>query len=88
MSLKEKIQTAVKQKSKLVPFNDQTKGYCQCVDCPMLEQCRKNEMVFCSSGASENNGNMVPKGCKCPTCEVFKRYNLSDGYFCMHGEAE
>jgi len=88
MSLKERVETAVKQKSKVVPFNEVTKGYCQCADCPTHDQCQKNEVVFCSAGNSDNSETMVPKGCQCPECEVFKRYSLSDGYFCMHGEVK
>jgi len=87
MSLKERVETAVKQKSKIVPFNDQTKGHCQCVDCPTHEQCMRNEIVFCSAGNSGNSSEMVQKGCLCSACEVFQRYSLAGGYFCMNGEA-
>ncbi len=88
MSLRERVETAVKQKSKIVPFNEQVKGLCQCADCPTHEQCEKNEIVFCSAGDSDNSSAMAQKGCQCPTCELFSRYNLSEGYFCMHGEAK
>ena len=87
MSLRERVQTAVKQKSKIVPFNDQIKGYCQCADCPTHEQCEKNEIVFCSAGDSDNGDKMAQKGCQCPTCNVFQQHSLANGYFCMEGEA-
>jgi len=88
MSLKDKIQTATKQKSKIVPYNEQIVGYCQCGDCPTHEQAERGEMVFCSAGASDNVEKMVKRGCQCPTCQVFERYGLSKGYFCINGEAK
>ncbi|NQT21344.1 MAG: DUF2769 domain-containing protein [Planctomycetes bacterium] len=87
MSLRERVETAVKQKSKIVPFNDQTKELCQCADCPTHEQCEKAEIVFCSAGDSDNNDSMAQKGCQCGTCEVFQQHSLAGGYYCMEGEA-
>jgi len=80
--------TERKQKSKVVPFNNETIGYCQCADCPTHEQCKSNEVVFCSTGESDNKSTMQKKGCLCPQCEVFDKFNLSNGYFCVNGEVK
>lgn len=87
MSLRERVETAVKQKSKIVPFNEQTKGLCQCPDCPTHEQCAKAEIVFCSAGDSDNSDSMAQKGCQCSGCQVFQQHSLSGEYYCMEGEA-
>ena len=77
-----------KQKSKIIPLNNETVGYCQCTDCPTHEQCSQNEVVFCSSGSSNNSNSMQKKGCLCPQCEVFSKFNLANGYFCVNGEVK
>jgi len=79
---------ARKQKSDLVPFDDDTIGLCQCATCPTHEQCKVGEVVFCSSGMSDNVNDMQKKGCQCPTCEVFSKYNLGGGFFCIEGEVK
>ena len=88
MRIKEAIKTAVHQKSKIVPYNDMTIGYCQCTECPTHEQCKRDEVVFCSAGESANRAGMTAKSCICGECEVFKRHGLATGYFCMNGEAK
>ena len=80
--------TERKQKSKIVPYNDETLGYCQCTDCPTHEFCKENEVVFCSAGESDAKATMQKKGCLCPQCEAFDKFNLANGYFCVNGEVK
>jgi len=80
--------TERKQKSTTVPYDNDTLGYCQCGNCPTHKQCKKNELAFCSSGASDNVKGMQQKGCQCPTCQVFENFNLGGGFFCIEGEAK
>jgi hypothetical protein len=88
MTIAEKIKAAVKQRSDIVPYNNFTIGACQCADCPTHEQCKKTEKVFCSVGDSDNSGTITKQGCLCGECEVFKKFSLSNGYFCVNGEAK
>jgi hypothetical protein len=56
-----------------------------CGTCPSLPV-PPNPFLFCARGASKEKIERV--GCKCPTCDVYKKYNLSgDPYYCEHGKA-
>jgi len=77
----------LKQKSDIVEVNDTNLGLCQCMNCPTYEQCVKGEKLFCGIGESKKADMMEERGCLCPTCQVFEKYDLADGFFCMHGEA-
>ena len=57
-----------------------------CGPCPTFQENSLNESpphaLFCARGKSEKADEMVQKGCSCPGCEVFTKYNLEEGYFC------
>lgn len=60
-----------------------------CGTCPTFKENRLKESpphaLFCARGESQDAAKAVDKGCNCFGCEVFTRYNLKDGYFCLHG---
>jgi hypothetical protein len=55
-----------------------------CGTCPSLPY-PPQPMLFCARGKSHEK--IVRKGCKCPVCLVYARYNLKDMYFCDIGKA-
>jgi hypothetical protein len=44
------------------------------------------EGMFCAFSASECITE--DKGCKCFDCNLFKKYDLSKGHYCLNGAAE
>jgi hypothetical protein len=56
-----------------------------CGPCPSKPQVF-GEALFCARGKSSKE--VEEKGCNCPGCGVFAKYDLSDGYFCKSGAAE
>ncbi|MDE4908742.1 DUF2769 domain-containing protein [Methanogenium marinum] len=43
--------------------------------------------LFCARGPTKKT-DCVNKGCNCPECEVFKKYGLTGGWFCLHPPKE
>lgn len=59
---------------------------CVCTKgCPSYNDCAKkaNQVLFCSVG--KTNCNFKKNGCNCGSCQVFKKYNLKTGYYCING---
>ena len=61
-----------------------------CGPCPTFKPNELNKIspnaLFCARGASEKPAKEIEdKGCFCFGCEVFQKYELSGGWFCMHG---
>lgn len=78
------------QKSPLVELNDKNAGRCLCPGCStyLSSPCpnEKGEKIFCSIGMTECK--LEKKDCLCwQGCQVYKKYGLKVGYFCLNGEA-
>ncbi|MFW6117617.1 MAG: DUF2769 domain-containing protein [Thermoproteota archaeon] len=52
-----------------------------CGNCPSYPG--TGEWLFCARGRSTTK--IEKKGCLCPTCKVYKDYQLSGRYFCAKG---
>lgn len=63
-------------------------GKCICRNCPTYTDCtrEKNEKLFCAKG--ESACSLVERGCICGACPIWEKYDLSKGYFCLHGIAQ
>jgi hypothetical protein len=57
-----------------------------CGICPSLPT-PPNPFLYCARGESDQK--IEKKGCKCPECGVYKKYNLKaeNPYFCETGKA-
>jgi hypothetical protein len=68
---------------KKVEDNEKNVGVCMssCGACPSYPG--TDEWLFC--GRSRSAKKISKKGCLCPTCQVYKDYELSDNYFCDKG---
>ncbi len=77
------------QKSKIVPMSEENIAVCRrfCGTCPTHDECREEELLFCSGGESEFQEVVTQRGCNCPECDVWMEYGLSSMYFCINGEA-
>ncbi|MDI6744629.1 MAG: DUF2769 domain-containing protein [Thermodesulfovibrionales bacterium] len=56
-----------------------------CGVCPSYPRV-KGEILFCARGKS-----VSPKqksGCNCGLCDIWNKYDLTDFYYCMKGEAK
>lgn len=60
-----------------------------CGTCPTYQANRMKESpphaLFCARGKSAIADKAENKGCNCFQCEVFKKYNLKGGFFCLYG---
>ncbi|TFG15459.1 DUF2769 domain-containing protein [Candidatus Thorarchaeota archaeon] len=77
---------------KSVPDTEENVEICRhfCGPCPTFQsnELRKEEpkLLFCSRGVSKKpNEDIDDMGCNCPQCEVFEKYELEGGWFCIHG---
>jgi len=72
-----------------VANNKENLDKCICPRCPTYvgSNCPKEngEKLYCSIGKSKCDLNK--KGCICGACPLWSQYSLSDGYFCLNGEA-
>jgi len=65
-----------------VPDTPETVSMCICEGCPSFPGAGT---LFCARGKSDQA--IVRRGCICPDCQNFRRYSLSDGYYCVDGAA-
>ena len=60
-----------------------------CGTCPTYHANRMKESpphaLFCARGKSAVADKAENKGCNCFQCDVFKKYGLKGGFFCLHG---
>ena len=75
-----------------VPDTPENMEICKqfCGPCPTFMPNNLNEFppmaLFCARGMSEKPaGEITDNGCNCLGCEVFQKYDLEGGWFCMHG---
>lgn len=66
-----------------VPDTSENLSRCICGSCPSYPG---EGGFFCAKGKSEQE--IRQRGCICGDCENFREFGLSDGYFCVNGEAE
>jgi hypothetical protein len=81
--------------SRIAKTNENLKN-CICAKCPSFVNAAKqnpsmnnkttdmHEEMYCAFGKSRSIEER--KGCVCFNCRNFKRFNLTDGYFCMHSD--
>jgi hypothetical protein len=75
-----------------VPDTPENMEICKkfCGPCPSFKPNQLNEhppmALFCARGASEKPKDQITdNGCNCFGCGVFQKYELSGGWFCIHG---
>ncbi len=75
-----------------VPDTPENMEICKqfCGPCPTFKPNQLNEQppmaLFCAQGASEKPKDQITdNGCNCMGCGVFQNYELSGGWFCIHG---
>jgi hypothetical protein len=75
-----------------VPDTQENLEICKrfCGPCPTFKPNELNKIspnaLFCARGQSEKPVEEIEdKGCSCFGCEVFQKYKISGGWFCMHG---
>jgi len=61
-----------------------------CGPCPTFKPNGLNEVephaLFCARGASEKSKEKIKdNGCNCFMCPVFRKYELTGGWFCIYG---
>ena len=60
-----------------------------CGTCPTFQvnnmKASPPHALFCARGKSAVAGTAENRGCNCFRCDVFKKYNLKGGFFCLHG---
>ena len=61
-----------------------------CGPCPTFKPNDPNEVephaLFCARGASSKPREQIEdKGCNCFNCDVFRKYGLEGGWFCIYG---
>ena len=76
-----------------VPDTPENMEICKqfCGPCPTFKPNQLNEQppmaLFCARGASEKpKDHITDNGCNCMGCGVFQNYELSGGWFCIHGK--
>jgi hypothetical protein len=65
-----------------VPDTKENMSGCICGDCPSFPG---SGGFYCAKGKSAQD--IRRRGCVCGDCEVFKKYVLADGYYCLAGVA-
>ncbi|MFX0058208.1 MAG: DUF2769 domain-containing protein [Candidatus Hodarchaeota archaeon] len=80
---------------KPVPDTEESMNVCRqfCGSCPSFKPNELNEFephaLFCSRGQTTKFSDQVKnKGCICFGCELFSKYELENGFFCMPREQE
>jgi len=63
---------------------------CSCPNCPSYNECAKGktESLYCAGDNGKSACSYQMNGCICGSCPVHKEYNLTSGYYCMHGSAD
>jgi aldose sugar dehydrogenase len=69
----------------VVPNTDENIDRCLCPECPVFNDCMKEnyENLFCSKGNTVCEFNKT--GCNCPTCPVWLEYELVSLFYCEKG---
>jgi hypothetical protein len=75
-----------------VPNTPENMDICKkfCGPCPTFKPNKLNELephaLFCSRGKTTKPMDQVEdKGCNCFKCDLFSKFDLEGGWFCMHG---
>lgn len=59
-----------------------------CGGCPTFKGNKLSDtlpnVLFCARGRSSTPSKVKTIGCYCPACEVFTKYKLNVGYFCVN----
>ena len=65
--------------------NPENFSQCICINCSLYTDCNKgkNEKLFCARKKSECPMD-ASKMCICGMCPVYKKNDLSGGYFCIN----
>jgi hypothetical protein len=71
-----------------VPTTSENVIRCLCCTaaCPTFQLTRCSGQVHCATGKSKKTPEML--GCGCRKCPVYIQYELTKGYYCIHGAAE
>ncbi len=76
----------------IVPNTEENMNICKrfCGPCPTFKPNKLNELephaLFCARGKTTKPLDQVEdKGCNCFKCDLFSKFDLEGGWFCMHG---
>jgi len=75
------------QNSKVVPDTEENASRCRCPECPVYNECLKDneELLFCSRGNTECK--IQKRGCLCLHCPNEIEYKLNSFFYCQKGAA-
>ncbi len=86
------IRVMGENKMSKVPDTSENLEICKrfCGPCPTFKPNNLNKIppnaLFCARGASEKPAEEIEdKGCNCFGCEVFQKYKIRGGWFCING---
>lgn len=75
---------------KKIENNELNRSKCICTKCPSFNECSKEngETLFCADDVGKSKCEYKMSGCICGPCPLTKEYNLTKGYYCIHGSAK
>ncbi|WAC05903.1 MAG: DUF2769 domain-containing protein [Methanoregula sp.] len=80
------MKTSVETVDDTIGNQEICKKYCGA--CPTFKGNRLSDTLpnalFCARGKSSAPSNVKTISCYCPACEVFTKYKLNVGYFCVN----
>jgi len=84
MLIEKKGMTAEEADAKIAEFEEKlpmVKDMCVCKTCPTYVE-EETEWGFCHPLVGKSKIITEEKGCNCPTCPVYQKMGLKNGYYC------